>query len=267
MKAEPHEIQRALLKVLSYPTGYRLTELIPLEFYEAVQEQCGDVKAPGDQVNAGIWSLVQQGLVFLNFVSDGTGGKRFDADICLTEAGKRAANEENSSPDNPDVYWERFVQAVPSASPIAIEYASEAMRAYRMDCNLAAVVMLGVCSEAAFLETAQSFESALGSTPSGVALKFRNAFKDSRQNIKQKADTFREAVSDTKLNIPYAIREGIENHWSGIFHLIRVNRNNAGHPTRANITREDARDLLIMLPHNLRRMYELKEHCDSKGTI
>lgn len=253
------EWHAALLKVLNDPNGVLLSRITVSSVYTdaAAQLPAGTRPDPG-AIHAGIWTLIRQGLAYLDFVGDGTGSFKLDAYLRLTAAGEAAANEENESPNNPDIFFDRLRRKVPDASDLVLQYAREAITAYRNMCDLATAVMTGVASEAAFLEMARAFDMWLGSSPDSAGQRFRKVLNDPRTQIKPIFDTFRVAFDSNSNTIPHRLKDGIETDFLAVFTLLRIYRNDAGHPTAAVIDREDVSNHLRMLPRYLQRLYALK---------
>jgi len=255
----PVEWHAALLKVLSNPNGVLLSRITYGSLYSDVVARLPAGTRPDPRaIHAGIWILVRQGLAYLDFVGDASGGYRFDAYLRLTAAGEAAANEENESPDNPDIFFDRLQRKVPDASDLVLQYAREAITAYRNMCDLATAVMTGVASEAAFLEMARAFDKWLGSSPDSAGQRFRKVLNDPRTQIKPIFDAFRVAFETNNNTIPHRLKDGIETDFLAVFTLLRIYRNDAGHPTAAVIDREDVSNHLRMLPRYLQRLYALK---------
>src|SRR5262245_9001846 len=192
MEPSAAQLQSALLKVLAAPNSYRVDTLMADPLEPRVLKALGpNATVPPDAIFQALWSLVRQGLVFFSY-SGGGRGETIEF-IRLTDAGKAAADEEAASPDNPDEFFDRLTRKVHDASDVVLQYAREAITAYRNLCDLAATVMIGVASEAAFLELAEAFDNWLGSSTDATALKFRKDRAAPDTRIKTLFDSFRAA--------------------------------------------------------------------------
>ncbi len=263
MEPSAVELQTALLKVLADPNGRRLAWVTNSGgyFHQELQKMFGDRRRVQPRAaNQAVWSLIQQGLAYMDF----SGDRSNDWFLRLTEAGEAAADEETAGPDNPDLFFERLKRKVPDASDIVMQYAHEAIIAYRNLCDLASTVMIGVASEAAFLETARAFDKWLGGSPDAAGQKLRKVLNDPRTQIKSIFDAFRAAFESNNATIPHRLRDGIETDFLAVFTLLRIYRNDAGHPTKTVIEREDVSNHLRMLPRYLRRLYDHRNFFDPK---
>src|SRR5690606_36087484 len=124
----------------------------------------------------------------------------------------------------------QLMRKVPEASNVVMQYAKETTIAYRNMCNLASMVMIGVASEAAFLEMAQAFSKWLPPS-SSEGKKFAKELNNPKTQIKSVFATFVVAFESNKDDIPFKLKNGIERDFHSIFTMIRVFRNDAGHPT------------------------------------
>lgn len=128
-----------------------------------------------------------------------------------------------------------FVQEVerkfPQIPPIALEYAGEAMRVYRSDCLRSSAVMLGVSLEAIV-------DSLLEST--GKSDEFAAHFERVIQEptLLKKILKFQAKLQEVQKYIPRDVLENTNVLFEGISAIIRTSRNEAGHPTSIEITRD-----------------------------
>jgi len=122
------------------------------------------------QTLAAMWAPVSQGLAYIDL----TNCSPDNWELCLTEIGLAAARDEEINPDNAGEYLRRLETKVPDASPTVVQYAREAIVSYTSKSYLASAVMLGVASEAAFLETANTFGSWLDDGPGEKFLEIIN---------------------------------------------------------------------------------------------
>ncbi len=252
------EMQATLLKVLADPNGRRIAWLTKGIASIDLQAEFGDRRIGPRSVNQAIWSLIRQGLAYIDF----SGERSNEWYLRLTGAGLAAADEESASPDNPDIFFEYLTRKVPDASDVVLRYAREAITAYRNLCDLASTVMTGVASEAAFLEMADAFDTWLGDSRDAAAQKFHKSLNDPRAQIRTIFDDFRAAFESNKKPIPHRLKDGIETDFLAVFTLLRIYRNDAGHPTNMVIDREDVSTRLRMLPRYLERLYALKNYFD-----
>ena len=214
------------------------------------------------QVMESVWSLISQGLAFIDYSQPAPENWR----LILTESGKEAAKDGAVNPNNSGEYLNRLKSSVPKANQIVIQYASEAVVTYNARCYLASAVMLGAASEAAFIDMALSFGNWL---PSGGKEQeaILESVKSKRQNYLMKFSEFRKRVEKYKNQLPINLSDGMSLTMDSVLDLLRTYRNDAGHPTGKTITRDDAFINLQMFARYLQKLYALKEHFDSTKAI
>ena len=201
------------------------------------------------------WSLVAQGLAYIDFNQPAPE----NWEIRLTESGEAAAKDQEINPDDPSGYMQRLSDIVPDASEIVLRYARETLTSYNARCYLASAVMLGVASEAAFLETAISFGNWL---PSSQAEKLLEIIRDPRTAYIRKFSEFRKRMETFKPKMPDELTDGMLLTLDSVLDLLRIYRNDAGHPTGRLVKREDAFINLQMFARYLQKLYALKKYFD-----
>lgn len=251
------DIQTELLKLLADPNtdarlgggrnylSERVSSLFP-ESERPTQQQKMEAE----------WSLVAQGLVYIDLSESSPENWR----LVLTESGKEAACDEGFNPNNPGVYIEKLRGNVPTASDMVLQYANESLISYNNRCYLASAVMLGVASEAAFLEMAKAFGNWLNSESK---LKFLQIVNNPRSNYVSKFQEFRKRIEPHKSILPVELSDGMSLALDSILDVLRICRNDAGHPTGKQISRDDAFINLQMFARYLQKMYALKIYFES----
>lgn len=146
-------------------------------------------------------------------------------------------------------------------SIIVQQYAEEAVNAYNHRLYLASAVMLGVASETAFNELADSFLKTLSGKEEQ---NFSNALK--RQNHIVKFTEFRKRLEGKKPDLPPDFVDGMDITMNAVQDVLRIYRNEAGHPTGKKIDSEECFINLQMFIRYLKKMYELKNHFDKKSS-
>jgi hypothetical protein len=210
------------------------------------------------QIMAAVWSVVRQGLAYIDYSQPSPN----NWELTLTNAGRAAARDEYPNPDSVEEYLERLRTRAPSASQTVLQYTREAAMSYINRCFLASAVMLGVASEAAFLELAQSFGNWL---PSGQREEFLKIVSGPR-NYLVKFSEFRKRVEPIKPKLPDELSDAMSLTFDSVLDLLRVYRNDAGHPTGRLITRDDAFINLQMFARYVERLYSFKVFFDANPT-
>ncbi len=210
------------------------------------------------QVMEAVWSLISQGLAYIDYSQPAPENWK----LILTESGRAAAKDGAVNPDNSGEYLKHLKQSVPGANDVVFRYASEAVVTYNARCYLASAVMLGAASEAAFIDMALSFGNWLP-VGSNEQKKMLESVKSKRQNYLTKFAEFRKRVKKYKNQLPNELADGMSLTMDSVLDLLRVYRNDAGHPTGKTINRDDAFINLQMFARYLQKLYGLKEHFDS----
>ncbi len=200
-----------------------------------------------------LWSLLGQGLLYLNYYRNAERPNQWM--FWLTELGDAVARDEIINPDSPDRYLKRLRNDVPAVSEIVMDYATESVRAYLSRCYLASTVMLGIATEAAFLELGEAFASWL---PEESRTKFRGKLTSRGASYWQKFVEFRNRLEPKRGEPPEHLKEDIDVTLDATLNMLRIYRNEAGHPTGKQIPRARANQNLQLFAFLLGRMYELK---------
>lgn len=254
------DLQSAVLRVLAKPgadkrLGRGRYYLIPAVMDEAPGAHSNDVVAA-------IWALIGQGLAFLDVSQPAAENWT----VLLTAAGADAVRDGEINPDNSGEYLARLTEMVPGASLVVMRYAREALASYTGRCYLASAVMLGVASEAAFLEMASSFTTWL---PEKQGAKLGDLVRNPHRNYIAKFAEFRKRIEPIKGELPEELSDGMALTMDAVLDLLRVYRNDAGHPTGKQVQRQDAFINLQMFARYLQKLYALKTffETDARHTV
>lgn len=248
------EVQSRMLRVLS--TGNADARLGRGDSYLAESLRCVPPEAhrPNPaQIMEAVWSLVAQGLAYIDYSQPAAENWT----VRLTAAGKAAANDEEVNPDDPAGYIQRLIVDVPGISAVVRGYAEEAVRAYNARLYRSSAVMLGVGSEAAVLEAAD----ALGSRLTGSeGQKYSETMNARKQNYVAKFEIFRKKMESQKGTLPAELADGMDLMMNAVADLLRVYRNDSGHPTGISVDREDCFIHLRMFVRYARKLYAIKAY-------
>lgn len=201
-----------------------------------------------------VWSLISRGLIVIDYLNE----KPINWYIDLTPKGRAAALDEEANPDNPSKYVQRLNTSVPEANSTVLQYAGEALDCYNNRNYLASAVMLGVASEAAFLDMARAFGNWL---PEGKEkTNFVRIIENDKQIYLAKFSEFRKRIETHKSELPDDLSDGMALTFDSILDLLRIYRNDAGHPTGKQISRDDAFINLQMFVRYLQKLYAFKKY-------
>jgi hypothetical protein len=244
-------LQSTILRLLSQPSIDKRLGRGHHYFTEAVLKECPKDNQPSHEIIAQtLWSLVGRGLIYIDMWQPAPENWEW----LLTDAGTEAAKDEQFNPDDPERFIARLRLNIPDMSDLVAIYADEAVRCYTHACYLASAVMLGVASEAAFIEMAEASIYWLQSA--GVTLK--RILDDPRQPYVKKFEEFRKRIEPRKADLPDNLADGMSLTFDAVVDLLRVQRNDAGHPTGKPVSREDQYISLQMFGRYLQRLYQFR---------
>jgi hypothetical protein len=202
-----------------------------------------------------VWSLIGQGLAYIDFSQDAPTNWTLE----ITEAGRIAIEGEEANPDDAGNYMVRLKEMIPEISETVSFYTMESLKCYNNRCNTACAVILGVASEAAFLEAANSFCSFL---TGNEGEKFRQIISAKKTHYYHKYNEFKKRIESHKNRLPGELKDNLTINFDCILNLLRIYRNESGHPSGRKISRVDAKANLQILPVYLERLYKLKTFFD-----
>ena len=251
-------LQSTILRLLSQPGVDRRLGRGHHYFTEAVLNTYPAGNRPSHELIAQtLWSLVGRGLIYIDMSQDAPTNWEWR----LTDTGRAAAKDEQFNPDDPERYIVRLHSNVTNMSDLVAVYAEEAIRCYSHGCYLASAVMLGVASEAAFMEMAEASVPWLQSAR--IALK--KILDVPRQPYVKKFEEFRKRVEPRKADLPNDLADGMSLTFDAVLDLLRIQRNDAGHPTGKAISREDQYISLQMFGRYLQRLYQFRAFFTGKA--
>ena len=198
-----------------------------------------------------LWELLSQGFVFVDYSQPAPDNWAW----MLSDRGRRVVSSTGYEPDDPEQYLQGLKASIPEIDDLVLLYAREALGAYGSRCYLASSVMLGVASERAFQLLGESFASWL---PPSEAQRFKETFESPRTNYVAKFAEFRKRVEPKKGNLPPDFAENMALTLDSVVDLLRVNRNEAGHPTGRLVDERDAYINLQMFARYLEKLYALR---------
>lgn len=170
----------------------------------------------------------------------------------LSETGVLAAVGQAAEPSDPEGYLRRIDRQVPDLDPGARVYVAESVRAFAARCYLSSSVMLGVAAERAFLGLAEALAAAMA----GQATKLRRELDNPRSSQRTRFDELRKVLDSHRNEFPEQLADTLT--LDSIGDLLRVARNESGHPTGQLIDQDTARAHLLIATSYLQKMTELR---------
>jgi hypothetical protein len=203
------------------------------------------------QVWEALWGLTADGLIYL----DPSGQPSTDNwHWKLSERGMKAASGGPWEPRDPEGYMRRLRRRVPNLDQIATRYIQEALGAFNARCYLASSVMLGVASEQVFTGLAESVAQALGPD----AQNLRKALDNPRGSQHSRFIELRKRLEPMRSQLPDDLADTLT--LDAVADLLRITRNDAGHPTGREVDEDTAYTHLQMAARYLEKMSALQRH-------
>lgn len=194
------------------------------------------------------WDLFRQGFITLGMNDSNPAWPFFR----LSRFGEQALQNQSPYRFHDTTSFLRLVLAeIPDLSSEARNYLEEAVAAFYADCLLASCVMLGVAAEAEFLRL-------LDVACAGKhAPKFDTAKKEFL--LRRKITKFQTAITPLLPSLPHEAIEDLETNLSMIQSVLRIARNEIGHPTAASPGREQVYVLLQLFVPFARQLMRLRQ--------
>ena len=197
-----------------------------------------------------VWSLVARRLAYIAMNETWSG----DWKLMLTAKGHAVAEGTQVNPDDPSNYMKRLLEVAPTTTNTVRLYLEESLHAFVEECYLSSAVMLGVAAEAATLETADAFTVWAG--PS--AEKLRAHLDNPKTCYVAQLEEFQKRLAAAKPNIPTGLSDSLDLYVNSLLQLIRLTRNEAGHPTSRRLDRDACFNNLIVYASVHKRLNLLK---------
>lgn len=196
------------------------------------------------------WDLFRQGYITLG-INEGNAGWPF---YTLSRFGTKMLSEGQPYRfTDTTSYLQMVKQHAPDLDDVAQAYLAEAVTAFHAGCLLAANVMLGVAAEHRFNLLV---EAVAGNAQHGnhfkAALEQRFALK--------RINAFHKRLTTIVGNLPHAVGEDIDIQFTTIQSVIRISRNEAGHPTGTSPDRESTYVYLQLFAPMAKKLYQLQQH-------
>ncbi|MEK6839922.1 MAG: hypothetical protein AABX72_03200 [Nanoarchaeota archaeon] len=171
-----------------------------------------------------VQELISAGYVYPGTSQDQNSGYPW---LTVTEYGKEAFLAEDWLPYDPEGYVKALKVKVPTIDDITLAYIGEAIAAYNRRHLLSATITLGVASENLMLLLIEAYTDWIPNVTrkTGFQKKVADRFISTQYKEFKK-----EFVNDLK-SLPKEFQSDWETYLDGVFNFVRLNRNDAGHPT------------------------------------
>lgn len=144
----------------------------------------------------------------------------------LTEYGRKCISEGILLPFDPEGYLTALSTRVPGLDATALMYLREAISTYNRGFYLSSAVSLGVASEYLLLRLIDAYVNA----HADPAKKTQARHRFEGKFIFTQYSQIQKELSSLKATIPPELLRDYETHLDGVFNLIRLVRNQSGHP-------------------------------------
>jgi hypothetical protein len=194
------------------------------------------------------WDLFRQGFITLGLNDSNPEWPWFR----LSHFGQKALLTQSPYRFHDTTSFLNLVRAeIPDVSPEAVVYLDEAVAAFYADCLLASCVMLGVAAEAEFLRL---IDVACVNKNHGSAF----APISKLTFIRTKIVKFQEIINTLISKLPKTATEDLDTNLNAIQSVLRIARNDAGHPTGAAPQREQVYVFLQLFVPFARQLMRLR---------
>ncbi len=226
------EIRVLILDCLSRTTGGSWNTVISVVEEKVSSEGRGSFdKAIADRI---LWDLVAERLV--TFGSENGNAEARRPFIILTPLGRKVHEEAKPHHLDPEGYIKLLKKAVPDLDEVTSQYALEGLRCYRQNLLFAAAVMIGSAAETQIFGLLQ----AIHDWEPDSAKKQVLSETLSRGRLPAVFDGIEAAIERViqNKNMPYSVHQGALRHLLSFQEMVRRQRNEAIHPTVAEIDRD-----------------------------
>lgn len=211
-----------------------------------------ETACPPHEVWEALWGLVGDGLIYLDPAGQGSSTDNWR--WRPSSSGIAAATGGMWEPRDPEGYLRRLHGHSPAIDAGALRYVEEALRAFNARCYLATSVMLGVASERVLDGLARSVVG----TASGSAKKLQEALDNPRTSQFTRFTELRKHLEPMRPQLPEGLADTLT--LDAVADLLRITRNEAGHPTGAEVDEDTAYTHLQMAARYLQKMTQLQAH-------
>lgn len=199
-----------------------------------------------------IHCLLIQGIIMWGKEAE-LGGSDFYPWFSITSYGKKVLEKGEIIPHDPNNYLKRLQSVIPKLDHIALVYVEESLQCFLNNNFFASAVMLGVASKAALNQLFTTFRNS-----NRISEAARNHCKSlENTSMKRKFDYIYNEIIGQKKEFNLKTQDSLEYNLTGIFNLIRLQRNEAGHPTGIKRDRDEMFANLTLFTMYCKTIYDL----------
>ena len=179
------------------------------------------------------WNWISRGLAYFDISQSATS----NWNLCLTAKGKHYIDEAEENPYNDNIWYASLIKKAEGLSDIEKQYAQEAIKAFVNELYVSCHMMIGVASESVIVRMAQAMtRSPLIEGRESLT----KAVSNPRISIRELFNKMRPEIEKAKAQIPGNLADNMSIWLDSMFDVIRVNRNEAGHPMGSSVGREES---------------------------
>ena len=249
MTSPKADLEQDLLRAICRPQGS-----VQLQSFNYGNERIFGRSVDSHLAAAAAGQLLHKGYAYWDFIEHSAAHWT----LRPTERGRAAlaSASQEFNPYDSHGYMRRLRDKVPGLDPVVHAYAAEALGAFESHLYLASTVMAGVGAEKAFLDVVTAFIPLLQTT---ARAELEAAM--GKPNVVSKIEAFRKRLGTRPELLPPDVSEDdLSRLVNPIQDLIRVSRNEAGHPTGKTVEHDESHATLLLLAVYLQRLARLREH-------
>ncbi len=230
------------------------TTHVPQGFIDYAEKQSCKIDIEGDEriFRETFWELFSQNLVTVG--SEKQGCKL--PWVSITNYGSKTFEKGNKLPYDPDGFLDNFYRDLPSVDAIIKIYFEEAVSCFSHRDYLAVSVMIGGAIERSVIVMTEDFEKVIKTKKEEYKESILSEYK-----IKKKFEKFLDFLKSNnyhkKLNV--TAREKLDSLLPAIVNLIRITRNQTGHPTGRLVNRDEAEANILLAKEGIKFIYHLSD--------
>lgn len=209
-----------------------------------------------DLVNEIVWDLIIERVLSI-------GGDKNNPNwpfLRLTNYGRSlAGSSETVLIHDVDGMLKYLTDNVPRCDGIILTYLGECLETYRINKTLSSSVMLGCAAEKLVCLLFDAYLNWLTNKQGENSNEVKNLNKEKGRSISRQFEHLTESIKAHKNEIDSPLMEDYDLLVTAIFTIIRKNRNDAGHPTGKQISREELQPIIYVFIRYCIKVYSLIE--------
>ncbi len=200
--------------------------------------------------------LLSQGIVAMGEI--GSHGMTSHPWFIITSYGKKVLEQDEITPHDVNGYFQHVKTQVPNLDELALRYLQESVECFLKNNYIASSILLGVSSEIIFNQLFDVFKNS--KINSKEKQKEYNSLSQ-RATIGRKYNIISKKLQSIRDQLGSDIEENLNIGFEGIFTLIRLQRNELGHPSgivkRTEINKENVHAQLIIFIMYCKMVYSI----------